>query len=319
MNIIIAEPNYSLGAVKKYQKLGNVSFWFELSEKERAAILPKAEILVVRLALNVTKKIIDQMPKLKIIATSTTGLNHIDAVYAGKRGIKIVSLRGHTDFLKKIPSTAEETIGLMLALARKLPWAFEDVRKGNWRTNNWAGCELFNKTIGLLGLGRLGKIVTRYARAFRMRVIACDPNVSKDIMKKMGVEKVSMEEVFKKSDFVSLHVLLTDDTHNLVKEKHLKMMRSGAYLINTARGELIEKGALEKALKNKWIAGAAIDVMWNERSDGSHLKNNALVKYAKQNQNLLIVPHIGGTTFEAMAVTQDFIAELVKKHFDKSR
>ncbi len=314
---LIAESNYSPVATAVYKKLGPVYQLFELNENKKKEIKKLAEILVVRLALTVDKELIDSMPRLKIIATSTTGLNHIDTEYAKQKNIKIISLRGETSFLEKIPSTAEETFGLLLALARNLSWAFEDVKLGNWNTNQWAGHQLADKTIGLLGFGRLGKIVANYARAFRMRVIACDPYVDKKIMQKMGAKKVSMDEVFKNADFVSLHVLLTDDTHNLVKEKHLKLMRPAAYLINTARGELIENGALEKALKNKWIAGAAIDVMWDERGDGGHLKNNALVEYAKKNQNLLIVPHIGGTTFEAMAVTQDFIAELVKKHLKK--
>mgnify|MGYP001591753892 FL=1 len=125
--------------------------------------------------------------------------------------------------------------------------------------------------------------------------------------------------MFKKSDIVSLHVLLTDKTQNLVKEKHLKSMKPSAYLINTARAELIEKGALERALKNKWIAGAGVDVMRDEKGDGSHLKNNPLLDYAKKNKNLIILPHIGGATFEAMEATQDYIAELVRNFVSKSK
>ena len=257
------------------------------------------------------------MPNLKIIASPATGYNHLDVPYAKKRGIKIISLRGRTSFLKNIPSTAEETMALLLALIRNIPWSFDDVKKGNWDRIKWRGRQLANKTIGLLGFGRLGKIVARYARVFGMKIIVCDPYISEKVMKKVGVEKVKMEYLLKNSDIVSLHVLLTDDTHNLIKAKHLKTMKPTAYLINTARGELIEKGALEKALKNKWIAGAAIDVMWDERGDGSHLKNNPLLNYSMTHNNLLIVPHIGGATFEAMEITQEFIAELVKREIKK--
>ena len=309
MITLIAEENYSPKATALYKKLGLVSF-----DKKH---LKKADILVVRLALNVTKKVIDSAPNLKVIATSTTGLNHIDTDYAKKKGIKVISLRGRTGFLKNIPSTAEETMALILALARRLPWAFDYVKKGGWDSTVWSGHQLMGKTLGLLGFGRLGKIVARYARVFGMKIIACDPYVSKKIMEQGGVKKVDMTTLFKTPDILSLHVLLTSETHNLVRAKHLKMMKPTAYLINTARAELIEKGALYKALKNKWISGAAVDVLWNELPDGSHLKADSLWRYAKTHQNLIILPHIGGATIEAMHATQDFIAELVLKHFKK--
>ena len=136
-------------------------------------------------------------------------------------------------------------------------------------------------------MGRLGKIVAKYAKALGMKIIAADPNVDEKTMKRYGATKVSMEQLFKDSDILSLHVLLDENTQNLVKEEHLRMMKPSAYLINTARGEIIEKGALEKSLENKWIAGAAIDVMWDEAGDGSHLKNNSLLDYAKTHNNLL--------------------------------
>lgn len=313
MITLIAESSYSSKAIAIYKKLGPIYHWFELKENEKSKIKKITEILVVRLALTVDKKLINSMPKLKIIATSTTGLNHIDTDYAAKKGIKIISLRGETSFLKNIPSTAEETMGLIIALMRRLLWAFEDVKAGRWRTNEWVGHQLKDKTLGLLGFGRLGKLVAGYARAFRMKVIASDPYASSAVMKKLGAQKVTETELFKKADIVSLHVLLTDKTKNMIGEKHLQLMKPTAYLINTARGELIAEGALEKALKEKWIAGAAVDVMRNEREDGIHLKNNALLKYAKQNKNLIIVPHIGGTTREAMDITQEFLADKVAR------
>lgn len=271
-------------------------------------------ILVIGLKYQIDKKFLDQFPSLKVIASPATGMNHLDLKEIKSRGIKIISLRGRKGFLRNVPSTAEETFALILALLRKIPWAFDDVKSGNWSRLDWRGYQLFGKTIGLLGFGRLGRIVTRYAKAFGMKIIACDPEVSGEFMKSRGAVKVRQEELFKRSDIVSLHVLLTDETQNLVKEKHLKSMKSGAYLINTARAELIGKDILEKALKQKWIAGAAVDVMWDERGDGGHLKNNSLLEYTKKNKNLIILPHIGGATYEAMQVTQEYIAELVLKH-----
>jgi len=306
MVILITEPkDYSEKALQIFRSLGEVYFG--------GAPREDAKILVVRLGYKIGSSWMDKMPNLKIIATPTTGLNHIDMEEAEKRGIKIISLRGHTAFLERITSTAEETLALMLALVRKLPWAFDDVKRGNWNRDAFKGHQLAEKTLGILGLGRLGKMVARYGHALGMKVIASDPNVTADEMKQLGVGYVSMEELFRSADILSVHVLLTDETKNLVKERHLKLMKPEAVLINTARAEIIERGALEKALKEKWIAGAAVDVMWDEEGDGGHLKNSSLLEYAKINSNLLIAPHFGGATYEAMQITEEFIADLVKK------
>ena len=127
---VIAEPNYSPGAIEMYKELGDVYFWFDLSKEEKINILPKINVLVVRLALTVTSELLDTMPALKVIATSTTGLNHINMAHAEKAGVAVISLRGHTEFLEKITSTAEEAIGLMIALVRNIPWAFDSVKNG---------------------------------------------------------------------------------------------------------------------------------------------------------------------------------------------
>ena len=333
ITLITESKDYSKKALAIYKSFGPVYFLpkiisglpmpqilSSISGYRKSKILnvfSRVNILVVGLKYQIDKKWIDAMPNLKIIASPATGYNHLDIEYARKRGIKIISLRGRTSFLKNIPSTAEETMALIFALARNIPASFDDVKKGNWDRLHWRGHQLLHKTIGLLGFGRLGKLVAKYFKPLGMKVIAYDPYVSKNTMKKMGVEKVKMDDLFRNSDIVSLHVLLNEDVYNLVKAKHFKIMKPSAYLINTARGELIEKGALEKALKNKWIAGAALDVMWDERGDGGHLKNNSLVEYAKKNNNLIIVPHIGGATFEAMETTQDFVADLVERTLNK--
>ncbi|MEK7612063.1 MAG: NAD(P)-dependent oxidoreductase [Patescibacteria group bacterium] len=315
---LITEPkDYSPKALDLYQSIGEV---YELSEAEAVKKEgPKfnADILVLRLKYLIDKSWLDKLPNLKVIATPTTGLNHVDMAEAEKRGIKIISLRGHASFLDKITSTAEETVGLMIALVRKLPWAFEYVKQGGWvDRDRFRGRQLVGKTIGILGLGRLGKMVARYAQAMGMKVIAADPNISESAMKELGVEKVETDQLFKVSDIVSVHVLLTDETKNIFKEAHLKMMKPTAYLINTARAEIIEKGALEKALEERWIAGAAIDVMWGEEGGLGFeqvLKNEPLWQYAQSHDNLLIVPHIGGAAYEAMWATEEFIADLVRK------
>ncbi len=206
----------------------------------------------------------------------------------------------------------------MLALARKIPQAHEHVKAGGWDRDQFKGYQLAGQNLGILGLGRLGKMVASYGKVLGMNVLACDPAVSEDEMKKLEIKKLDHDALFKESDILSLHVLLTDATQNLIKEDHLKMMKPTAHLVNTARAEILEKGALEKALKEKWIAGAAVDVMWDEEGSGGHLPESELWKMAKSGQhNLIIVPHIGGATYDAMQITEEYIANLVKKELGK--
>ncbi len=310
--LILESKDYSKKALAVYESLGRVFLYPELHERQKKEFLYKANILVVRLAHMIDAEWLDRLPNLKIIATPTTGLNHIDLREAEKRSIKIISLRGRSSFLKNIPSTAELTVGLILALARKIPWAFEDVKKGHWRRDIWKGHQLYGKTLGLFGCGRLGKLVARHAKTFGMHVIGYDPYISAEKMKRAGIKKTGEDDLFKNADIVSVHALLTDETRDIITKKHLRMMKPTAYLVNTARGEIIEACALERALEKKWIAGAAIDVMRDEWADGSHLRKNPLLEYAKTHDNFIIVPHIGGATYEAMHATEEFVAELVK-------
>ncbi len=319
--LVIDSHKYSKKALTIYKSLGPV---FVIKELEGNAqllkkISKKIDILVVRNLTQVDKKLIDSLPNIKIVASPTTGHNHLDVAYLKKKNIKIISLRGRKSFLKDITSTAEQTLALLLALYRHIPWDFDAVRAGDWPRDEFIGNQLKDKTIGILGYGRLGKIVKRYAKAFHMNVTACDPNVSKERMLKEGVKKVTIKTLLKTSDIVSLHVLLTDDTYDLLTSKHFRLMKKDAVFINTARAEIVERGAIYTALKNKWIRGAAIDVMHDENMDGSHLKRDPLYAYAKKNKNLLISSHLGGVSFEAMAATEDFIAGLVESHALKAR
>lgn len=310
---IIREKDYAQEAVRVYSRLGPVHLWHQCSLRERRGVMRRAHILVVRLSFEVTAEVMDAMPNLRVIATSTTGLNHIDTQAAEARGIRVVSLRGRTDFLKNIPSTAEETMGLMLALLRNIPWSFDDVKRGRWRNNYWTGYELKGKTLSIIGVGRLGKLVARYARAFQMEVLGVDPYVSLREMHRLQIQKTTLTTAFRKGDIISLHVSLADATMRMITRVHFHMMKRSAVFVNTARAELIEQGALHDALKRKWIRGAAVDVLDNERSDGAHLKRDPLIRYAKAHNNLIVLPHVGGTTFEAMKTTQVFLANLVAR------
>lgn len=332
MIILITEPNdYSKKAIALYRSLGPVYFLPELKGKRMEDVMKKTNILVIRLAYIIDKPWMKKMPALKIIATNTTGLNHIDTIEAKKRGIKVISLRGRTNFLKDIPSTAEETIGLLLSLVRNLPWAFDHVKSGKWQRDMFKGNQLIGKILGIIGLGRIGKMVARFARIFGMSIIAYDPYLSSDVFKRNNAKRAgALTEIIKKSDIISLHpsLHLTDEKKRgkifrrnvgMIHDAHFKIMKPSVYVINTARGELMNEQSILKALKQRYIKGAALDVLWNEQGDGSHLKNNPLVAYARKNKNLIIVPHLGGATYEAMQITEEFIADLVKKYFSRKK
>ena len=334
---LILEPeDYSPMAIAVYQKLGPVYKWPEIEkkEKERKQILNSVNTLVVRLGHKIDKNWMDKMPALRVIATPTTGLNHIDLEYAKQKDIRIISLRGRTSFLKFIPSTAEETWALILSLVRNMPWAHIHTANVGWNRDLFKGHQLLGKTLGIVGFGRLGHIVAKYGKAFGMNVVFYDPYKKATA----GVKKLaSLDQLFNISDIVSVHAIYDPNTtHRLIKREHLNLMKPSAYFINTARGEIVDERALLDVLRNKKIAGAALDVMTGESQGGGHLLGvdstgaafrgyiqHQTEHYGKDSSkshglpHVLIVPHLGGATYEAMAVTEDFIADLVFKYFKK--
>lgn len=280
-----------------------------LCEPTREALLkavPSAEVLWVRLRHRIDAEILSAAPALSLIVTATTGLNHIDLEAAQARGIEILSLRGKTDFLKDIRATAEHTVGLMLALIRKIPAATTDVILGSWRRDPFQGSELYGKTVGLVGYGRLGKIVARYLRAFDTEVLATDPLLPEGYGAD-GIQIVSLAELLRRSDIVSLHVNLSDSTQGFFNADMLARMKPGAMFVNTSRGELIDENALIERLKDGSLSGAALDVLSGENSAG--MSEHPLVKYAQTHENLIVTPHIGGCTVESMAKTEHFLAQ----------
>lgn len=314
---ILTEPKgYSSGAIRILRRLGPVVTWAEA--QRRPQLRRRAAVLAVKLGMRIGKRIVDLLPNLCVIGTSTTGLNHIDMAEAGQRGITVVSLRGETQFLKTIFPTAEETMGLVIILMRNLAAGFDAVRQGRWDKDRLYGHELAGKTLGIVGFGRLGSMVARYGRCFGMSVVACDPHVSRREMARAGVRKVLLDEVFRRADVVSVHVLLTPGTYNLIQRRHFQLMKPTAYYLNTARGELNDESALLWALRQKRIAGAALDVLANEDPRGRHVRSHPLVRYAATHKNLIIVPHLGGATFESMARTEEFIAEKIVQTLAKT-
>jgi len=252
---------------------------------------------------------------LEFVATITTGLDHIDTSYCAENGIQIVSLKGEVEFLSEIHATPEHTWGLLLSLIRKLPNAYNSVKDEVWDRNLFYGEELYQKTLGIIGFGRVGKILSQYAFAFGMKVIIYDSEIIKE--NEFKVQQVSLDQVLSKSNVISLNLPLDGSTKGYINEKHFLKMEQSPWFINTARGGIVDEDALLKALNMGHIRGAALDVLSNEVSFVEKKAENPLIQYMNSNENLIITPHISGTTDESMRKTALFIENKILNNFTK--
>ena len=278
----------------------------DVNRQELLSAIATAEVLWVRLRHFIGAEVLAAAPHLKMILTATTGLNHIDLDACAARGVRVLSLQGAADFLKDIRATAEHTLGLMLALLRHIPAATRDVVRGGWNRDQFQGRELFGKTIGIVGYGRLGRIVARYLTAFGAQVLATDPKNNASEVDPC-VTFAPLSRLLEESHLVSLHVNLCAATRGFFGAAEFEKMRAGAWFINTSRGELIDEPALLDALRRNRLAGAALDVLAGE--DGLGASSHPLIEYARQHDHLLITPHIGGCTRESMRKTEQWLAE----------
>jgi D-3-phosphoglycerate dehydrogenase / 2-oxoglutarate reductase len=249
-----------------------------------SAELAEADALIVRSATRVTKDLLEKAPKLRAVGRAGVGVDNIDLPEATKRGVLVMSTPGGNAV-----SVAEHTFALMLALARQVPKMDVGLREGRWEKSS-SGTELRGKTLGLIGLGRIGGEVARRAEAFDMRVIAYDPYISEGAAKELQVELVNLDRLLSESDFISLHTALSPATQNMINAKSIAKMKKSARIVNAARGELIDEAALAEALKGGRLAGAALDVFVEEPP-----KNSPLIGLP----NLIGTPHIAGSTAEA--------------------
>ena len=302
-NLLCTIGNFTKEAEQLLTETGNI-LYAEPSQEKFPHIVSEAEVLLVQLGLRVTKEVIDAAPNLKLIATATTGLDHIDAIYAKSKGITVISLKDETAFLSTITSTAELALGLMIALSRHIPRANASVLQNTWQREDFRGHSLRGKTLGIVGLGRLGKMMARYGEALQMKVIYCDPNED-------GITK---EQLLQQADVISLHLHLTPQTENYLGAVEFTLMKPDTLLINTARGKIINETALLEALKNRQIAGYATDVLADELKFKEGSAKSPLIEYAKENDNVIITPHIGGTTVESREATDIFIAKKILQH-----
>jgi D-3-phosphoglycerate dehydrogenase len=265
-------------------------------DKEKlAAAVGNYDGLAIRSATKVTGKVLEWAKNLKVIGRAGIGVDNVDIPAATARGIIVMN----TPFGNSI-TTAEHAISLMLALARQIPEADASTRAGKWEKNKFMGVEIFGKTLGVIGCGNIGSIVADRALGLKMKVIAYDPYLSVDRAADLGVEKVDLEELLKRADFITLHTPLTDKTRNIINADAIKAMKKGVRIVNCARGGLVDEAALYEALKSGQVAGAAFDVFVTEPATENPLFNLP---------NVVCTPHVGASTSEAQENVALQIAE----------
>jgi D-3-phosphoglycerate dehydrogenase len=311
--IVVSESTgFATVAAETLRDLGPIE-WGDFDRRDLLRHIGEAELLWVRLRHVIDAQVMDAAPGLRWIATPTTGLNHIDLEAAENRGIRVVSLRGQIDFLSNVRATAELTLALMLALLRRIPEAVEHAHAGLWNRDLFRGLELHRRTVGIVGYGRLGRIVSRYLMALGSRVLATD---CRAVEVEQGVTLLSLTELLQESHVVSLHANLTPENFGFFDRNCFDQLQVGSYFVNTARGELIDEAALLDTLRSRRLAGAALDVTTDEW--GEQRERHRLVEYAKQHSNLLLTPHIGGCTVESMRQAETFLATLVAREVAES-
>ncbi len=246
------------------------------------------EILTVFCASPVSAKIIDSLPKLKMIATMSTGFNHIDLEAAKKRNIPVCNVPVYGQ-----NTVAEHSFSLILALARKLFISVKRVKEGNFDFHGLRGIDLKEKTLGVIGTGHIGIHLIEMAKGFNMNIVAFDAYPNKELAKKFGFKYLPLDKLLSSSDFISLHLPLFKETHHLINKKNIKKVKKGAYLINTARGELVESEALVWALENGILAGAGLDVLEEEcniQNEGTILFEQGYGKNMRQTKSSKLTP-----------------------------
>ncbi len=272
-----------------------------LTSEELKQAIKDADALIIRSATKVSAELMEAAPRLKVVGRAGTGLDNVDVTAASKRGIVVMNTPGGNTI-----TTAEHAISLLLALARNIPQAAQSLREGHWEKKKFQGTEIFNKNLGIIGLGRIGSTVAERALGLRMRVLAYDPFITREVAQGMGVELVSLDELLARSDFITLHVPKTKDTAKLLGRKAFRKMKRGVRLINCARGGLIDEEALLEALKEGKVAGAALDVFESEPPSPDWP--------LREWPNLICTPHLGASTEEAQANVAVAIAEQVLEY-----
>lgn len=283
LKILVAD-HVSPEFIGEMEKLGEVLVRPRLSEEELCREIGDCEVLIVRGSTRVTRRVMEAGKKLRVVARAGVGIDNIDVKAAEERGIKVV----YAPEASKT-AVAELVIGLMLCWARKIPQLYRELKEGRWVKEKFMGVELKGKTLGVIGVGRIGGEVARKALAFGMRVLGYDL-VKREEMEKEGVRYVDLPTLLREADFVTIHVPLTPETERMIGERELSLMKPTAVLVNTSRGKIVDEKALVRALREGKIAGACLDVFEEEPT-----RNLELLSM----DQVIPTPHVGASTVEA--------------------
>jgi D-3-phosphoglycerate dehydrogenase / 2-oxoglutarate reductase len=261
--------------------------------------------------VRVTREVIQNGTQLKAVASPTTGTDHIHIAACVDAGVEVVCIKHDLSLLETFTATAELAWGLLISCVRELPAAHGRATSGHWDRDLFTGHQLAGKTLGILGYGRLGKMVADYGNGFRMRVIAND--IKK--IESEGVESVDFETLLRESDVLSLHIHLTSETESIIGRDEIAKMKHGAVLINVSRGALVDEAALIEALEDGRLGGAGVDTITDEWSED--LANHPMIRYAANHRNLIVSPHIGGSTYESNHDARMFTVRKLIAYLDK--
>ncbi|HIC95522.1 TPA: phosphoglycerate dehydrogenase [Candidatus Bipolaricaulota bacterium] len=284
MKVLVSDPIAEEG-IKRLRAAGiEVEVKTGLPPEELREIISEYDGLIVRSATKVTREVIEAGENLKAIGRAGIGLDNIDTEAAKERGIKVLNTPGATTI-----SVAELTLGHMLALARHIPQGTASLKAGKWEKKRLIGTELYGKTLGIIGLGRIGREVAKRASAFGMDLVAYDPYVREGDVRNLGLKLLPLEDLLQHSDYITIHVPLTPETKHMLGKREFELMRPGVRLINCSRGGVVDEQALYEALVSGKVAGAALDVFEEEPPE-----DNPLLKL----DNVIATPHLGASAEE---------------------
>ena len=299
MKIVVAEK-ISASAVALLQEPRWTVVTHDQLEGKLNAHLANADALIVRSAVQVNSALLEHAPKLRVVGRAGVGVDNVDLDAATRKGIAVMNTPG-----ANAVAVAELTLGLMLSMARFVPRADALMHAGKWEKKSLQGSELRGKTLGVMGLGKIGMEVARRANAFGMEIVGHDPFVSASVAKAQGIRMCKLEDVYGAADYLTLHVGLTPQTTGMINADSIRKMKKGVRIVNCARGELVDEVALAQAIKHGHVGGAALDVFQQEP-----LKDSPLSAF----ENVILTPHIGGSTHEAQEAVGYQIALQVKEY-----
>ncbi|WP_144555902.1 phosphoglycerate dehydrogenase [Bacillus sp. X1(2014)] len=270
-----------------------------LPTKELKNIIGEYDALIVRSQTKVSEELLKAAGRLRVIARAGVGVDNIDVNAATKKGIIVINAPGANTI-----AATEHTIAMMLSLARKIPQAHQKTVSGQWDRNSFKGVELYKKTLGVIGMGKIGTEVAKRAKSFGMNILGFDPYLTEERAKKLGMTKASLDVIAQESDFITIHTPLTNDTRGLINDAYLRKTKKGVRFVNCARGGVIDEKSLVRAIQSGHVAGAALDVFEKEPVSDPELL---------QNPNIIVTPHLGASTVEAQEkVAQEVSAEIIE-------